>query len=251
MSVDNSTVANNYNYNTTNNYYNNGDTRNADGNVTVGTIDNLPAGTTDQDVANAISNGYVQETIKLMQDMIESDPDMDPIMKEFLLSEIDRLAAEGMTDVDPEVQAAVDAQYGEMNADLAQTGMDALMELFKEIANDERMDEAQNVDSDEGSSEAGAGNWLIQLAKALAEVQSKWLDNLMEAYGRMQENTTAAPGADASDEEKQAHADNQKAFIQAQAEVTAYARLFGMASEVTSNVLKSLGDGLTSVARKQ
>jgi hypothetical protein len=243
------------NNNTTiNNTYNFGD-RSATDSVTVGTIEGLPPGTTDMDVALAISNGTVQALIDLIEARIEADPNMDPAMKEYLLGQIEKLQASiDMSEVSPEVQAAVDAEYGEYNTAMAQTIMDMLMEQFEEMASEERTAEARNTDSDETSTEEGTGgaaNWMIQLAKALADIQSKWLDNLMASYEKMQEHTTAAPGADASQEEKDAHAEDQKAFIQAQAEVTAYARLFGMASEVTANVIKSLGDGLTSVARKQ
>ena len=77
-----------------------------------------------------------------------------------------------------------------------------------------------------------------------------WLGKLTDSYDKMQENTVSDLGSDADPDEKKAYNKSQKEFIQAQAEVTAYGRMFGMSSEVTSNVIKSVGDGLTAVARK-
>lgn len=250
MSVENSAITNSYS--TTNNYYSNDlNSHDADNRVIVGSVNNLPEGTTEQDVANAMSNGFVMEFVNILMDKIESDPDMDPEMKEFLLDHMQTLLANNLTEVDPEVQAQVDIQLGDVNADRAHDIMDLLMAQFMDMSEEHRIEEGTNTDSDGTSSEGAAGNWLVQLAKALANIQSKWLDNLMGAYDRMQANTSPELGDDASEEDKELHAEEQKRFIQAQAEVTAYARLFGMASEVTSNVLKSVGDGLTSVARKQ
>ena len=219
--------------------------------VTVGGVENLPVGTTEQDVSNAVSNGFLIEFVNLMKEMIENS-DMDNDTKEYLLTELDQLLTDNLTDVDPEVQQATDAQYGDYNADMAKDAF----EFFMEMAEDDRGKDAARTDNKGGESGeaegAGGANWMIQLAKALAEVQSMWLTKLMDAYGRMQENTESAPGSEADPEEKRRTNTmlKQKEFIQAQAEVTAYGRMFGMSSEVTSNVIKSLGDGMTAVSRK-
>ena len=251
MSVDNATAANT---NITNNFYNNDvASHNDNSGVTVGGVENLPEGTTDQDVQNAVTNGVLMSFVELLNSMIASDPDMDPDMKDYLLGSLGTLMANNKLDVDSEVQTKVDADHGETNDIVAKSMMDLLMAKFEETASEERANEATNVDSKQGNSEEGegGGNWMIQLAKGLAEVQSMWLGKMMDSYEDMKENTVPALAEDATDTQKNEEAEQRKAFIQAQAETTAYGRLFGMASEVTSNVLKSLGDGLTSVARKQ
>lgn len=251
MSVENPAVATTYQ---TNNYYNNDpEIRDANTRVTVGGIENLPPGTTEQDVQNAITNRLTQDLLNQIISTAYSGEYMDPEQADFMNELMISLRSDLNLDVNPEVQTAVDADFGETSSDFARTFMDMMMELFKETANDERMEEAQNTDSDGTTSEGGegGGNWLVKLARALAEVQSEWLDKLMSSYEAMQKNTESDPGPDASQEEKDDYTASQKAFIQAQAEVTAYGRLFGMSSEVTSNVIKSVGDGLTSVARKQ
>lgn len=112
-----------------------------------------------------------------------------------------------------------------------------------------------------GAGGAGSGNWLVRLARALADVQTRHLDHMMSAYGRMADATEAQTEFVPTGDDRQdaaASADNAKQnkahqadFIRAQAEMTAYSRLFSMSSETTSNVLKSIGEGLTSIARKQ
>ena len=173
---------------------------------------------------------------------------MDRATREFLLGELDSLIADNLTEVSHEVQLAVDAQFGEYNAAIAQD----LMAFFMNIANEENMENAEDTDFDRTSSEGGEGGdyWLVQLARALAEVQSAGLEKLMDSYGDKQTSPQCDSGADAGKIEKKVHTDSQIAFIQAQGKGTAYGRLLGMSSEVTSNLFNSVGSGLTAVSRK-
>jgi hypothetical protein len=80
-------------------------------------------------------------------------------------------------------------------------------------------------------------NWLVILAKTMSEVQNEHLDKMLEASKTMKENV----GSSKSD---------RRVFIDAQGVFQAESKLFQMASEAASTAIKSVGDGLTSIARK-
>ncbi|MES9853152.1 MAG: hypothetical protein ABW170_15150 [Candidatus Thiodiazotropha sp. L084R] len=118
---------------------------------------------------------------------------------------------------------------------------------------------------------SGKGNWLVALAGALATVQAKFLDSAMEDMKTMEENSSAAvskkSGSDEipeneSPEQKETrekqNAETEKAekeardeFLQAQSRYQANMQMFNMIANMTATSLKSLGEGLTSIARKQ
>jgi hypothetical protein len=91
----------------------------------------------------------------------------------------------------------------------------------------------------------GSGNWLVALAGALSEVQAKFLNQAMENMDEMKSNT-----ADKNDSKKEAAAKRDK-FLTAQSEYQANIQMFNMVANMTATSLKSLGEGLTSIARKQ
>jgi hypothetical protein len=77
----------------------------------------------------------------------------------------------------------------------------------------------------------------VILAKTMSEVQNEHLDKMLEASKTMKENV----GSSKSD---------RRVFIDAQGVFQAESKLFQMASEAASTAIKSVGDGLTSIARK-
>ena len=58
-------------------------------------------------------------------------------------------------------------------------------------------------------------------------------------------------GEDSTPEQKQAAEANRREFILAQSQFQANMQLFNMMANMTSTSLKSLGEGMTSIARKQ
>lgn len=199
----------------------------------------LVPGISDEDTAAAFANYLAREFGTNVSDLIRSFG-LDPEQEAAALEIIDRAVADGRESVDPAVQSTVEAQLGDEGDVVVQSIMDQLMAFFREMAEEERTEEAGSTDPEAGAGleTGGASNWFVILTRALADIQSKWLSLLQDAYGRMQENVGEGE-------------EQQSAFIEAQAEVQAYAKLFGMASETTSTVIKTLGDGLTSIARKQ
>jgi hypothetical protein len=101
-------------------------------------------------------------------------------------------------------------------------------------------------DSDEAK-KARSGNWLVALAQAMSSIAGKHLTNMIKAQGDM-ERSTPEGDEKQSDEQKAA---NGRAFTEAQGRFQAESKLFGMVTEATSTALKTIGDGLSSLARKQ
>jgi hypothetical protein len=110
-------------------------------------------------------------------------------------------------------------------------------------------------DEEAAKSEKGSGSWLVALARAMGQMTGKHLENMMQAQADMEHSDDIKDTdkyANASDEEKEKM--DQKAgsaFTEAQAVFQAESKLFSMCSEATSTVLKSIGEGLSSMSRKQ
>ena len=189
MSVDSAAATNNgttVNFN----FYNNSEQRNGTDGISVGGVDNLPEGTTLKEVLNAVSNGSATALFGLLKEMIDSS-NMDNDTKEFALTEVDSLLEDNLTEVNPEVQARTDETFVDEIVDVAKT----IMEFFLEVAEGDRAKESRRSGEGESGEVEGGGNWLIQLAKAMAEVQSQFLEKLMDSYGKMRDNVASDPGS--------------------------------------------------------
>ncbi|MES9834608.1 MAG: hypothetical protein ABW139_20440 [Candidatus Thiodiazotropha sp. DIVDIV] len=93
------------------------------------------------------------------------------------------------------------------------------------------------------------GNWLVALAGALAKVQQKFLNAAMENMATMEKNgDSAVSGSDQTDAEKETQRND---FLEAQSQYQANMQMFNMVANMTATSLKTLGEGLTSIARKQ
>ncbi|MEW8349584.1 MAG: hypothetical protein AB2689_05180 [Candidatus Thiodiazotropha taylori] len=108
---------------------------------------------------------------------------------------------------------------------VVETAMNQLCESFEEEAN-----EATNGTSN------GKGNWLVILASALGKQAGEHLKNMVELGEKM--------GSMDSEEEPEA-------FAKMQSEFQAESQIFKMFQESISTMIKSIGEGLSSVARKQ
>jgi hypothetical protein len=177
----------------------------------------------------------------------------------------------------PDCQCAVDDQAGDMLSNIS----DGIVQQATDEANEKT------------KGGEGGGNWLIALANAMADIQTKFLDKAMDNMATMNENSDAAvvgdgdgegndpaegavsPGNKAmggaaappnndgvkpenpddkpektEGEIKQERAEQQE-FIQAQSQFQANMQMFNMMSNMTATTIKALGEGLTSLARKQ
>jgi hypothetical protein len=106
---------------------------------------------------------------------------------------------------------------------------------------------------DEQKKKTGSGSWLVALAKAMGEMTGDHLQKMMQAQDKMEDSKVDDADLEGKSDKEQAKIKQEKGkdFTAAQAEFQAEAKLFAMCSEATSTVLKSVGEGLSSMARKQ
>jgi hypothetical protein len=106
---------------------------------------------------------------------------------------------------------------------------------------------------DDKKAKSGSGSWLVALAKAMGEMTGDHLQKMMQAQDRMEDSKVDDADLEGKSEKEQSKIKQEKGkdFTVAQAEFQAEAKLFAMCSEATSTVLKSIGEGLSSMARKQ
>lgn len=127
--------------------------------------------------------------------------------------------------ISPEAQEAVDRNLGEGVSNY----VDDIIESIKdELSGGEHRKES-------GGGREG-GHWLIALAKAMGKVAGEQVERMEMLQNEL---------ADIDQEEEASE------FIQKNAELTATSQLFKMTSESMNTVLKSLGEGLSAIARKQ
>jgi hypothetical protein len=88
----------------------------------------------------------------------------------------------------------------------------------------------------EGEGKSGKGNWLVVLASALGKQAGSNLKKMVELGEKM-------GGMDSKDKPEE--------FAQTQSEFQAESQMFKMFQEAISTMIKSIGEGLSSVARKQ
>ncbi len=162
-------------------------------------------------------------------------------------------AASQTSSASPEAQAEADAESlnegtttstsSNPGADMAQLGIEGLEEGGK---------------GDKPG--AGSGNWLIALADTLSKIQAKFLDAAMAASRDMaaeSENAvvggTGASESSGTSEGKGTGTDasQSSAFLEAQGRFTANMQLFNLFANQTATALKTLGEGLAGIARKQ
>lgn len=82
----------------------------------------------------------------------------------------------------------------------------------------------------------GNGNWLVVLASALGKQAGEHLKNMVKLGNEMGDMNSK---------------EDPEAFAQKQSEFQAESQIFKMFQEAISTMIKSIGEGLSSVARKQ
>ncbi len=183
---------------------------------------------------SALSNLFNGQIGEAFKSMIDSLP-MPDFMKDIAKGVIDDVVGEAHQDgVPEEAQRMVDEGLGEMATESAQSAADEIMENIMQMASEETR-EAGGAGGGAGGA-GGANNWFYLLAKAMGEVSGQHLQTMINKAQEMSSLT----GEDQAAE-----------LAVVQAEMQAAAQQFKMASESSSTVIKSIGEGMSAVARKQ
>jgi len=109
--------------------------------------------------------------------------------------------------------------------------MSGTMDMIKKSM----QDSTESATQSSGGS-GGTGNWLAILARALGQTAGKHLKSMVDLGNKM-------GGIDSKE--------NPEEFAKIQAEFQAEAQIFKMFQEAIGTMIKSIGEGMSSVARKQ
>lgn len=109
---------------------------------------------------------------------------------------------------------------------------------------------AKKRGKDDAAGASGGNSWFVALAKALGEAEGKHLSNMLTLAGQMNQLSTSVD-VSGSSSAGATNQQNSEKFATLNAEFQAEAQEFQMLSEATSTAIKSIGQGLSDIARKQ
>lgn len=209
-------------------------------------------------VAGCIANEFMNACATELKNRI-MDSNLPDFMKDAAIDYINDMMGESQQPVSPGCEEAM--QDSPVCQQCAEAGHEAAAEADPssesggssaasedDLATDaalfnSRMDNESRRGSASASSSGGKGNWLLELAKGLAEVQDKFLTKALSSLETMKANADSMNG--------EGSGGDKGAFLTAQAEYQASMQMFNMMANMTSTTLKTLGEGLTAIARKQ
>lgn len=133
---------------------------------------------------------------------------------------------------------------------------DSAFDWFGDVVQQAAQDAVDESVGRANDSGAKGGNWLAALAAALGEVAGKHLSNAVELadqIGAMEDidvSESTDPGT-AADENATKRADQAREMTVLQSQMQAETQMFKMTQEATTTIIKSVGEALSSTARKQ
>jgi len=191
-------------------------------------------------VAQAIANVVGEYLSSAVGAMIGSS-DMPQFMKDESMARLEQIVDQFTGDVAPGAQKgteeALEKRQGS-NDDAAAGGKDDVMDNVMDTLRSSMSDEMGNASkgSSDGAGKGGQGNWLAVLARALGDVAGKHLEKMVELGSEMGELDST---------------ENPEQFAQFQSEFQAESQIFKMFQEAIGTMVKSIGEGMSTVARKQ
>lgn len=199
-----------------------------------GLVDSLAEQFGLDDVASGIQNTLGGLLGQGLSSLVGGLP-IPPFMQDMALSVIDDVIGGDQQEVPCNCQDAVNAELGEELQSIVDRIMDMLQQMTEETAN-EMAEDAGAGDGGESGGGEGA-NWLVALAKVLGRASGNHLATMIEK------------GTELSNLE--GNSDNVEEYSEVNAEFQAASQIYKMSSEGISTMLKSIGEALSAVSRKQ
>jgi hypothetical protein len=132
----------------------------------------------------------------------------------------------------------------------ASTAFKAASGAFARFLNDSMIENGSNTSevaakkNGKGKGAASTMSWFEAIAGVLGKQLGERVMKLMDARNRMEKNFEASTEPDKDPE-------GAKEYMKAQTDFQVQSQMFGMDSQVAATSIKSIGEGLSSVARKQ
>lgn len=195
-----------------------------------------------QNVLQAVTNAAADFIKKEMAALIESMP-MPQFMKDDAMQQVNNIGNSYLKDTPKGAQDGVDKVLGQSSNNEQSSGkkdssgaddvMKGTMDMLRKAMEDETGSASKKGSGDGGG---GTGNWLAVLARAMGQTAGKHLKAMTELGNKM-------GGLDSKE--------NPEEFAKIQAEFQAEAQIFKMFQEAIGTMVKSIGEGMSTVARKQ
>jgi len=212
-----------------------------------------------QELGNAVTAQSLLKFVDGLREQINSS-ELPQGIKERALAILDKYES-SIKDACPCSQQATDAVANSAESDAINESAAAAAEAAAEAANecaatpgvanmennrpvnfpacpgskDDSMDEINQQQANQTDADKRKGNWLEVLAMSLADIQNKFLDKAMAAKTDIGESGGS----------------KSKEFLDAQARYTASIQLFTIFSNQSSTTIKSIGESLAAISRKQ
>lgn len=202
-----------------------------------------------QNVLQAVTNaavGYVQTE---MNELIDS-MDMPQFMKDDAKGQVSNVGNSYKSDTPAGAQEGVDqvlqkpsqSSHSSDSSDSSdssssQKSAEKIMSGTMDMVKSDMKESTGSASGGSGSNgSGGSGNWLAILARSLGKTAGNALKEMVALGEKM-------GGMDSKE--------NPEAFAETQAEFQAQAQIFKMFQEAIGTMIKSIGEGMSSVARKQ
>lgn len=214
--------------------------------------------------ASAVANTAGEAMVDFIKEKLEADDSIPQAKKDEIIDIMEAVEQTNGLDTPDEI------------ANMMTALKDKYKEIMEEILAEETSESAEGTDSSGeagsagssggagganeagGAGGAGGGHWMVALAKAMSEHAGNHLKKMIGIQGdiaALERNAPVDPGPDASPEARQAFSKAQgehaARFTELTAQVQAHTQMFKMAQEMTTTVLKTLGEALNSTVRKQ
>jgi len=191
-------------------------------------------------VNNALFNLFNDVYINDIKNEYSGSPIEDDAVE--FLNEQRALAQQPTT---PDAQEDINKMYSDLMKGYAEARLDELNEEMESGPGES----TQSKNAAGGGN--GEGNWLIVLAKAMGAASGEHLKQavlsgykIADISGRGDQDTSTQGGRDANAQKAQDMATEQ-------AKMQAHSQMFKMAFEATATLIKTTGEGLATMARKQ
>jgi hypothetical protein len=219
---------------------------------------NLRAQFGEQQVANALANCVTKDQANAARDFVNSMP-IPQCEKDKFLKAIDNWEMQNTQPCCADCQEACDQLYNQLMQTAGQEPLDGgsgsapasggaapATGGSSENGGGDAVSAATSANQSSESEESeGDENWLVALAKAMAEIQKKFLDKAMANKKTMESNADSMDQA--SDQESTGRGD----FLNAQSSFQANMQMFNMMASMTNNMLKTLGQALNTLSSQR
>jgi len=180
-----------------------------------------------EDLRTGVYHSAAKVIADAVKQVIAESPELKPYLSDEGIQTVDGDVSKYLKSAEPDTQKKVD---------------EMLDEMFQKAAKDLK----DEISSQANGSGGKGRNWLAALAHAMGEVAGKHLANSVKLADEIASMEDLGDGASAG-----ARADQAKKMTALQAEMQAETQMFKMAQEALTTIVKSIGEALSSTARKQ